>query len=111
MKKLVAASGVIFLVLSLTSCGSNDQASAIRSACKMAAAKNYDGLQIAFEDIAAHDPGYLQAAVGANTFAAYKGDIGAAYSQPQLGERPGFTNESLRIFSALCSTYVQGKRN
>lgn len=74
MKRIIAIIAALALSLSLASCGSNNQANAIKAACDLARAKDFEGVSAAFGKIAANDSGYLMAARGARTWARYEGD-------------------------------------
>ena len=74
MKKILAISLAVATALTLTSCGVSNQSSAIKAACKLADDKNFQGTAKAFQEIAQKDPGYIDAAIGANLWASGEGE-------------------------------------
>ena len=98
MKRIIAIIAALALSVSLSSCGSNNQANAINAACDLAIAKDFDGTSAAFSKIAANDSGYLMAASGARIWAKYKGE-------PDYWAIKGEIDSwaEIRAFYALCN--------
>ena len=94
---------VVFILFTAGARG-HDQSSSISGACRMATAKNYGGVRMAFEDTAAHDSGYLRSSYGARGWADYTQN-GYAFSQLS-----GSAQEALQSFYALCASYLPPNR-
>jgi hypothetical protein len=98
MKRIIAIIAALALSVSLASCGSSNQANAIKAACDLAIAKDFDGTSAAFSIIASNNPGYIAAASGARIWAKYKGE-------PDYWAIKGEIDSwgEIRAFYALCN--------
>lgn len=107
MKRIIAAIAALALSVSLASCGSNsqtsesNQANAIKAACELANAKDYEGTLDAFAEIAAIDSGYIGAAMGARAWANAKG--GNIYGMSYVEDVKPIVYKSFLEFYALCT--------
>ena len=113
MKRTIAIIAALLFSLVLTGCGGNNQASAIKSACDLAIAKDYDGTRVEFMEIARNNPGYIDAAAGARIWALKKGEVIPEFDtifadnvyQPLYGVKPnafGIVYRNLQTFYTLC---------
>jgi hypothetical protein len=103
MKQIIAVIAALALSMSLASCGSNsqsNQASAIKAACELAKAKDFEGTTNAFAEIAAKDSGYIGAAAGARAWANAEG--GNVYGINYLDEVKPIVYKAFLEFYALC---------
>ena len=97
MKRIIAIIAALLFSLSLTGCGSNNQASAIKAACELAVQNDFALTSPAFSEIAANDSGYLSVARGAKTWTQYEGKTQSISSL----EYPSIWDD-LRSFYAIC---------
>lgn len=100
---------VLALLAVMTIPRTHDQSSAISDACRMAAAKDLRGLRVAFEDIAAHDPGYMMASIGAVRWSNVIGMNLEDRAQAQFADSSGFQSEAMAHFLSLCDSYLWPK--
>ena len=73
----------------------------------MAGAKIYKEVETDFETIAARDPGYIKASMGARLWAENQGEWRSIYSGHMIA--PGgdaLVFESIEEFTALCGTSI-----
>jgi hypothetical protein len=100
MKRVIATIAALALSMSLAGCGSDNesnQASAIKAACELAKAKDYDATREAFRLIAASDSGFVTALLGADYWASNKG----SWHWPDLKAMP-IVDDGMYVFFALC---------
>lgn len=100
--RISAIIAIVALSFGLSGCGSNKQANAIKAACDLAIAKDFDGTRNAFMEIARNNPGYIDAAAGARRWAIF-GGVNAMpdyLSQPE--SKTGIEAHQLLSFYALC---------
>jgi hypothetical protein len=103
MKQITAVIAALALSISLAGCGSDNQsnqASAIRAACELAKAKDFNGTKEAFAEIAANDSGYIGASMGASAWANAEG--GDIYGISYIEDVKPIAYKSFREFNALC---------
>ena len=98
MKRIIAIIAALALSVSLSSCGSNNQANAINAACDLAIAKDSKGTSAAFSEIVANDPGYIEAAKGARLWTLYEDD--PTIWVPTLKQTD---IENINAFKVLCN--------
>jgi|688.fasta_scaffold172629_5 hypothetical protein len=118
MKRSIAIISVLLFSLLLTGCGSNNQASAIKDACDLAVAKDYDGTSVEFMEIARNNSGYIDAAAGARIWAKEKGEVMPEFNTflsenvytNIYGIKPnafGIVYHNLQSFYTLCGFELQ----
>ena len=100
MKRIIAMIAALLFSLILTGCGSNNQASAIKAACDLANAQDFEATRDAFVEIAANDPGYITASVGAKYWAESKGEWSQISWIPDLVP---IVYESVSQFFGVCN--------
>lgn len=98
MKRIIAIIAALALSVSLSSCGSNNQANAIKAACDLAIAKDSKGTSAAFSEIVANDPGYIEAAKGARFWTEFEGDPTIWMSALKENDR-----QNINAFKILCN--------
>lgn len=102
MKRIIAVIAAFALSVSLASCGSNNQANAIKAACDLALAKDFDGTRNAFMEIARNNPGYIDVAAGARLWAIYEG-VNPELAPEMYGDSArGVSYNYLQSFFAIC---------
>jgi len=100
MKRIIAVIAALALSVSLASCGSNNQANAIKAACDLAISSDYEGTREAFSIIAANDSGYIKASSGAKYWSESKGQW---FQTSWIPDMVPIVYESVSEFYALCN--------